>query len=587
MIFGKHINKYYLRFSWMLLLGVASLFAVDFFQLKIPELYGLIIDGLDPSTPGTLGMDTVLSVCTEMLGIIAIMVLGRFLWRIGFFGSAIRVETQMRDEMFDRCKDLSQQYYQVNKVGDLMSLFTNDLDTINECFGDGMLLFFDALLLGGMSLYKMATLNLTLMLFSLVPLFFMGMVGTIVGKYMQKKWEERQEAFSKLSDYAQETFSGIAVVKAFVSEFKELLRFRKLNRHNEEVNVQFTRASVLLEISVNLFVQSVICVILGYGGWLVYSGQLSVAQLIMFLSYFDAVIWPVMAVSNLIEMTSRGKASLNRIGKLIDRKPDVADRDGVQDPGPLHGEIEFRHLTFRYPDTDRAVLNDVSLHIRAGERIGVIGKTGCGKTTLVDLLLRIYNVPDGMLFLDGKDINTLPIHRVREDTAYVPQDNFLFSDTIGGNIAFSEGGQATPERIQRAAHIAALDDNLADFSDGYDTVLGERGVTISGGQKQRTSIARAVMKDAAILILDDSVSAVDTGTEKKIIERLREDRTGKTTLLIAHRVSTVEQMDKVLLLDDGRVVDFGTHQQLLERCEEYRTTVELQRLESEIGGMNA
>ena len=587
MIFGKHINKYYLRFSWMLLLGVASLFAVDFFQLKIPELYGLIIDGLDPSTPGTLGMDTVLSVCTEMLGIIAIMVLGRFLWRIGFFGSAIRVETQMRDEMFDRCKDLSQQYYQVNKVGDLMSLFTNDLDTINECFGDGMLLFFDALLLGGMSLYKMATLNLTLMLFSLVPLFFMGMVGTIVGKYMQKKWEERQEAFSKLSDYAQETFSGIAVVKAFVSEFKELLRFRKLNRHNEEVNVQFTRAAVLLEISVNLFVQSVICVILGYGGWLVYSGQLSVAQLIMFLSYFDAVIWPVMAVSNLIEMTSRGKASLNRIGKLIDRKPDVADRDCVQDPGPLHGEIEFRHLTFRYPDTDRAVLNDVSLHIRAGERIGVIGKTGCGKTTLVDLLLRIYNVPDGMLFLDGKDINTLPIHRVREDTAYVPQDNFLFSDTIGGNIAFSEGGQATPERIQRAAHIAALDDNLADFSDGYDTVLGERGVTISGGQKQRTSIARAVMKNAAILILDDSVSAVDTGTEKKIIERLREDRTGKTTLLIAHRVSTVEQMDKVLLLDDGRVVDFGTHQQLLERCEEYRTTVELQRLESEIGGMNA
>ena len=259
----------------------------------------------------------------------------------------------------------------------------------------------------------------------------------------------------------------------------------------------------------------------------------------------------------------------------------------MQDPGPLHGEIEFRHLTFRYPDTDRDVLNDVSLHIRAGERIGVIGKTGCGKTTLVDLLLRIYNVPDGTLFLDGKDINTLPIHRVREDTAYVPQDNFLFSDTIGGNIAFSEGGQATPERIQRAAHIAALDDNLADFSDGYDTVLGERGVTISGGQKQRTSIARAVMKDAAILILDDSVSAVDTGTEKKIIERLREDRNGKTTLLIAHRVSTVEQMDKVLLLDDGRVVDFGTHQQLLERCEKYRTTVELQRLESEIGGMNA
>ncbi|MBQ9993957.1 MAG: ABC transporter ATP-binding protein [Clostridia bacterium] len=587
MIFGKHINKYYLRYSWLLLLGVIALIAVDIYQLKVPELYGRLIDGLDPNTANIITKGNILDICYELLVIVVIMVVGRFLWRVGFFGSAIRVETDIRREMFDRCKDFSQQYYQVNKVGNLMSLFTNDLETINECFGDGTLMFFDALILGLMAVYKMYRLSPMLTLLALIPMVLLCAIGAIVGKAMQKKWEERQESFSRLSDYAQESFSGIAVIKAFVKELKELLEFRKLNKHNEKVNVAFTKVSVWLEVLVTLFVQSVICVILGYGGWLAYTGRFSVAQLIMFISYFNSIVWPVMAISYLIEMSSRGKASLGRISELLETRCDVVDRADVRDVDSIRGDIEFRGLTFSYPDEEREVLRDVSFSIKAGENVGIIGRTGSGKSTIVDLILRTYNVPDGTLFIDGHDVNTIPIKTVRDYCAYVPQDNFLFSDTIGRNIAFAFGGEADAESIERASNIAALSDNVEEFVDKYDTMLGERGVTISGGQKQRTSIARAVMKDAAILILDDSVSAVDTGTEKQIIGNLRSERVGKTTILIAHRVSTIEHMDKIIFIDDGEIVDVGKHDELCERCEAYRRTVEMQRLEDEIGGMNS
>ena len=259
-----------------------------------------------------------------------------------------------------------------------------------------------------------------------------------------------------------------------------------------------------------------------------------------------------MAISMLIEKTSRGKASLNRITELLDAPIDVADRPGVQELQNPQGSVEFRHLTFRYPDGEYDVLQDISFTIHPGESVGIVGKTGAGKTALVDLLLRTYNVPDGTLFVDGKDVNTLSIHSVRAACAYVPQDNFLFSDTIAHNIGFGVD-DASPEMIDHAASLADVRDNIVDFKDGYETVLGERGVTVSGGQKQRISIARALLKDAPILILDDSVSAVDTRTEKIILDNLKSSRANKTTLLIAHRISTVERLDKIIFLDDGKI----------------------------------
>lgn len=586
MIFGKHINKYYLKYSWILLIGITALIAVDIYQAKIPEIYSTIIDGFDPNVTDVVINKEILSdLCLDMLIIIAVLVLGRFLWRVCFFGSAIKVETEIRKKMFNHCKNLSQEFYQKNKVGNMMSLFTNDIETVNECFGDGVLMLFDAVALGIIAIIKMSKINVMLTLLALIPMVLMGVISVVVGKYMMQKWKLRQEAFSELSDYSQESFSGIAVIKAFVKESKELLAFRKVNKNNEHANVTFVKASVLLNVCVTLFVQSVICIILGVGGYFAYIGTFTSGDLIEFIGYFNLIIWPIMAVSRLIEMSSRGKASLGRISDLLNTPVDVKDGPNVRhDVTKLNGTIEFKNLTFRYPDADYNSLEDVSFKINAGENIGVIGKTGSGKTTLVDLILRTYNVSDDSIFIDGYDINTLPIKLVREHAAYVPQDNFLFSDTIERNIAFAFEGTAQKEDIIRVAQLADLHSNIEDFSEGYETMLGERGVTISGGQKQRTSIARALLKDAPILILDDSVSAVDTKTERKILDNLKQTRKGKTTILIAHRITTVQDLDKVLFIDDGKVVAFDTHDNLCKTCEDYKNMVDLQKLEDELGG---
>lgn len=589
MVFGKYVNKYYFKHFFALLLGVISLVAVDFFQLKIPEFYSFMVTGLNDGFVTIGGEDIVFDlnflldrICAPMIGTILIIALGRFLWRICMFGTAIKVETDLRERMFDHCKDLSHQYYQVNKVGNMMSLFTNDLSQINECFGDGTLMLVDALALTGMAIYKMQKLDRTLTLLAFVPMFLLFAVGAFVGKYMTKKWEERQEKYSQLSDFTQENFSGIAVIKAFVKEFKELWAFKKLNKENENINIEFTKISTLLHISVTFFVNSVICIILGYGGYLVYNGVFKVGDLIEFYGYFTSIVWPIMALSMLIDMTSRGKASLKRISELLDAKPDVHDTSLVEEVEHIRGDIEFKHLSFTYPDGDYEALEDISFKINAGENVGIIGKTGSGKTTLVDLILRVYNVPDNTLFIDGKDVNTIPIKRLRDFCAYVPQDNFLFSDTIENNIAFSRDASSSDE-VERAAKLSDVHENISEFPSKYATILGERGVTVSGGQKQRISIARALMKEASILILDDSVSAVDTKTEKVIIDNLRENRRGRTTILIAHRISTVEKMDKIIFVDDGKIRAVGAHEELIQSCPDYKLMVELQKLEEERG----
>ena len=590
MIFGKYINRYYLKHAPVLLLGILSLLTVDYIQLLIPELYRLVINGVNLGQVVVDGQTMAFTkevlfqhICLPMIYIVVLMVIGRFLWRVCFFGSAVRVAADLREQMFDHSRQLSQQYYQVNKVGNLMSLYTNDLDTIQECFGDGILMFFDASVLGILALVKMWRMDIKLTLLALIPAAVMFAIGTVMSQVMTKCWEERQQAFSDLSDFAQENFSGIAVIKAFVKELKELMAFRKLNKENEEINVTYTKIATLLEVLVTLFVESVICVILGYGGWLVYRGQFNAGQLVEYIGYFEAIVWPIMAISMLIEKTARGKASLNRITELLDASIDVADRDGVADLKNPRGGIEFRHLNFRYPDGEYDVLKDISFSITPGESVGIVGKTGAGKTALVDLLLRTYNVPDGTLFVDGQDVNTVSIHSVRNACAYVPQDNFLFSDTIAHNIGFGVD-DASREDIDRAAALADVRDNIVDFKDGYETVLGERGVTVSGGQKQRISIARALLKNAPILILDDSVSAVDTRTERIILDNLKTSRAGKTTLLIAHRISTVEQLDKIIFIEDGRVEAVGPHDELYRTCNEYRRMVDLQKLEDEVGG---
>ena len=593
MIFGKHINRYYLKYGYMLILGLAALTMVDFLQLSIPNLYQMVINGVsqgyvyEDGVRYVFDMDFLLDhICMPMVGIILCVVVGRFLWRVLFFGAAIRVETDLRNRMFDNCKNLSREYYQVNKVGNLMSLFTNDLDTVQECYGWGIMMFCDAILMGVLAVSKMWRMDPVMTILSLIPMGFLLASATVVGRYMMKKWDIRQQAFSNLSDFSQESYSGIAVIKAFVKEAVELMAFKKLNVENEKANMDHTKASVMMRVLVTLFVESVICVILGYGGYLVYQDKFNAGQLVEFIGYFSSIVWPIMAVSELIDMTSRGKASLERIGELLDAEVTVKDAPGAKPLQNVRGDIEFRNLSFQYPDGEFDALENISFTINAGENVGLVGKTGSGKTTLVDLILRTYNVPDGTLFIDGQDVNTVKIHDVRAACAYVPQDNFLFSDTIENNIAFGTG-KPNRDLIIRAAQLADVDSNIKEFQLGYETVLGERGVTVSGGQKQRISIARALMMEAPILILDDSVSAVDTKTEKTILENLHETRSGKTTILIAHRISTIEKMDKILFIDDGKLSAVGRHEDLYQTNAEYRKMVDLQKLEEEGGRHNA
>lgn len=593
MVFGKNVNRYYKKHGFVLFLGIAALLLVDYMQLKIPELYKYVINGVNTGFVEIGGERTAFTldflldkVCFPLIFVILSLVFGRFLWRVCFFGTAIKIEQDIRSRMFDHCKELSVQFYHTNKVGNLMSLFTNDLDTIQECFGGGVLMLFDALVLGSMALIKMLRMHPVLTVFSLIPMAFLFVAATMVGKYEMKKWEKRQEAFSALSDFSQESFSGISVIKAFVKEGKELWAFKALSKKNEEINVEFTKISAGFHVMIELFIGSVMCIILGYGGFVVHKGALNAGELIEFISYFDSIIWPIMAVSELIELKSRGKASLKRIDELLDAEIDVRDSEFVTETEKFRGDIEFKNLTFRYEGRDYDILKNVSFKINAGESVGIIGKTGSGKTTIVDLLLRTYNIPDGTVFIDGKDINRIPIKTVRKYSAYVPQDNFLFSDTIKSNIAFASDSDDI-EEVRKAAMMSDIDSNIQSFPKGYDTVLGEKGVTVSGGQKQRISIARAVMKEASVLILDDSVSAVDTATEKVIIDNLRENRKGKTTILIAHRISTVEKMDKIIFVEDGEILAVGSHSELLSSCPEYEKMVELQKLEEERGDDNA
>ncbi|MBR5220112.1 MAG: ABC transporter ATP-binding protein, partial [Clostridia bacterium] len=493
MLFGKHINRYYLRYLPWILVGLAALIVVDYMQLVLPEFYRTVVNGLiygtvhDGGTTAVFDMDYLLDeICLPMIAVILSLVVGRFLWRVCFRGMAVRMQTHLRGRMFDHCTTLSRSYYEKNKVGELMTLFTNDLETVQDCFGWGVLMFCDALFLGVMAIVKMGYMDVTLTLFTLIPMAFLLIIGAVMDHKLEERWDARQAAFSSLSDFSQETFSGIAVVKAFVRELSRQGAFARLNRRNEETNVAHTKLSTLLNILVTLFVESVICVILGYGGYLVYKGSFDAGQLVEFIGYFTSVVWPIMAVSQLIEMRSRGAASLKRIGALLEAEPEVRDADDVITPDTLTGEIRCEHLSFRYPEAAYDALSDLCFTIHAGEHVGIVGRTGSGKTTFVDLLLRTYNVPSGSLFVGGYDVNRIPIAAVRAHMAYVPQDNFLFSDTIAANIAFSVT-ETDDGKIREASVLSDIHDNIMGFSDGYETVLGERGVTVSGGQKQRIS----------------------------------------------------------------------------------------------------
>lgn len=586
MLFGKTVNRYYWRYWYFFLFGVIALVVVDIAQLEIPDISGMVIDQL---TNQTLTKELLVGYCKDLILIIVIMFLGRFFWRINVFTCGYRVENDLRQRMFAHMQTLDQTYFNENKTGAQMALYTNDLMMIRQCFSQSIIMVVDALFLGTLSFYKMFKLNWVLALVAASPLLLLAIGGVIVSKYMSKKWEERQKCYSDLSEFTQENFSGFSVIKSFVKETKELMAFNRINRQNEKKNVEFAKLSVAINVLVSLLINSILLIIGGVGAYLVYINKttgsvvFSIGDLNRYISYFGSLIWPMMALTQLISFTSQGRASLGRIDELLKRKPIVKDDIDVYQDAQLEGSIDFRNLTFTYPGLEDPTLKNISFKIEKGESVGLIGATGSGKTTIVDLLIRLYNVDRNTLFIDGYDIMTLPISKVRDLISFVPQENFLFSDTILNNLAFSKDDLAEDE-ARKYTKIAGVDGDIMEFPLRYQTILGERGVTLSGGQKQRISMARALIKNSKVLILDDSVSAVDTKTEAHILENLKQFHHDKTVIVIAHRISTIQHFDKIILLNDGRIEAIGNHDYLYENVKMYRDIVDLQKLEEQDEG---
>ncbi|MBR1660323.1 MAG: ABC transporter ATP-binding protein [Oscillospiraceae bacterium] len=562
------------------LIGLVMLFVVDYVNLFIPQLTGEVTDGL---AAHTMDAQAVLIAAGKIVLCGTLVAAGRFGWRWFIFGSARRVERSMRNQMFEKLETLSQRYYNVHKTGDLMSYFTNDLEAVRVAIGPEVVSAFDSTVLTLLVLWRMFTrVSVKLTLLTLIPMAVIAVGGYFFFELVEKRFSEMQRAFSKLSDHVQETISGERVLKAFVQEEREKEAFRAVNEAKRQTTLRVVRLEAaflpLLEFVVG--VTYVIAIV--YGGRLTMTGAMTLGKFVEFNAYIGSLVWPMIALGDSVTYISQGVASLKRIHAVFDERPDIADEDELDDVTALGGEITLDRVSFAHRPGEADALRDLTLKIPKGETLAVMGRTGAGKSTLVNLLCRAYDIDSGSICFDGHDIRRIPLHVLRENIAYVPQDNFLFSDTLRRNLAFGRP-EAGEGEIVAGAKDADLHDDVVNFPEGYDTVVGERGVTLSGGQKQRSSIARALLKDAPVLILDDALSAVDTDTEERILANLKRVRAGKTTVMIAHRVSTVQNADHILVLEQGRMAEYGTREELMAiPGGVFRTMAEKQQLERQL-----
>ena len=573
---------YYVRkYWWRYILGLAVLYGEEWVAAKIPRLSGELTDGL---TTGAFNIGGVWNIAIRLLGMGLVVTVGCFLWRVFLFGTGRKIEQDLRGRLFAHLETMSLSWYNEHKTGDLMALFTNDVRAIRGLMGMTVISSFDATVMLMLVLINMILfVNLKLTLITVIPLILILFSNVWFSKQMHRRFLVRQEAFAELTSQAQEAISGIRVIKGFVQERQELAAFAKANRNNHEKNIHVIRLTAFFLPLLDLLVGISLLLTLVYGGRMTIFGEISIGQFVAFSSYVMMLIWPMIAVGESVSGLSQGLASLRRVSTILEEKSNIVD-EGDPAITSLKGDIEFRDLTFRYPGTSEThpALEHVSIHVSEGETLAVFGRTGCGKTTMVNLLERLWDTDDpDMIRVDGHPLREIPLQVLHRDIAYVPQDSFLFSDTIRNNIAFGVD-KADNSEIIEAAKAADIHDNIMEFPKQYDTLLGERGVTISGGQKQRISIARALMKDAPVLILDDSLSAVDTDTEERILTRLKEIRRGRTTIIISHRISTIQHADHILVLEDGKPVEYGTHDELMVCSKVYSTIYENQQLEKQL-----
>ena len=559
------LRPYLLAYKWHYAIGIFVLLAVDLANLYIPQFIGEIIDGI---TAGKLDMAGVGGIIFKILITGLIIMAGRFGWRYFIIGASRGIEYRLRDDMFSHMETLSARYYNSHKTGDLMAYFTNDLQAVRMGTGMAVITVFDAVIMTVMVLVKMVVyVDFKLTLFAFIPLIFIAIGCYFYGIESKKRQVKRQDAFSYLSDKVQESIAGIRVVKAFAQEEEDFKQFEKACENSREKNLAVVKLRAVFGPTLDAVIGISVIVTLLAGGRMVLDGQVSIGQFVAFNSYIDMLVWPMIAAGDCINTFSQAAAAWGRIRTIFEEKPDIVDMvppenviendgmagrntdnlaEGIYDKIQIHGDIQLSHLSFTYPDGTKPVLSDVSIHVKQGEMLGILGRTGSGKSSLADLLLRVYDCENGMILLDDRPITDYPLAVLHRDISYVPQENFLFSDTLEENIAFGledriADNPAILDAVKQAAKDACIHDNIMGFPDEYKTMVGERGVTLSGGQKQRSSIARALLKDSAILILDDSLSAVDTDTEEQILENLMETRQGKTTKELDNRINTLNK----------------------------------------------
>jgi ATP-binding cassette subfamily B protein len=573
------LKEFFIEHKWKYIWGVFILILVDALQLVTPKILGRITDALGA---GTLSMDDIYLYIGVIILLALLVAVCRYIWRMLVIGSSRSLEYWLRNKLFSHLELMSPNFYNNHKTGDLMAHATNDINAVRMAFGIGIVMITDAFFLtSAIIIIMVATIDLRLTAAALLPLPVIAAIMIFFGKMVQNRFKNVQEAFSSLTDMVQESISGIRVVKSFVQEKTEITKFSTFNAAYVKRNMELIKVWGLMFPMVAFIGSLSFILALYYGGLLVIDDELSLGQFVTFVSYLGLLTWPMMALGWVINILQRGIASMKRLNEILDTAPEIFDGENVLELHDYKPSMEFKDLNFTYPGAAAPALSGINLSIREGKTLAIIGKTGSGKTTLVSLIMRLYNTKPGELLVDGMDINAIPLKELRKNIGYVPQDNFLFSVSIRDNIAFSDTSMDM-ERVYSAAKIAQVYDNIMDFPDKFETILGERGVTLSGGQKQRVSIARAIAKDPKIIILDDSLSAVDTKTEEQVLAGLKQVMSDKTAIIIAHRISTIKDADEIVVLDEGRIIEQGSHEELVKLNGLYNSIYEKQLLEEKI-----
>lgn len=564
------------------LLGILMLMFVAFLQLLPPKIIGYVVDEI---RLGTLTGETLVKWLLVLAGAALMMYIIRYYWRMMIFGSAILLARQLRERLFRHFTRMSPQFYQKRRVGDLMAHATNDLSAVQQTAGAGVLTLVDSLTTGSFVIAAMAiTINWKLTLIALIPMPIMAYLTSYYGKLLHNRFHFAQEAFSNLNDKAQESISGIKVIKTFGQEKEDIQDFVQLSDDVVQKNVHVAKVDSLFDPTISAIVGVSFFLSIIFGARFIVAGEMSIGDLIAFTAFLGLLVWPMLAFGWLFNIVERGRASYDRIRALLAEPVDIDDAEHALDV-KAQGDLEVNIQEFKFPDDDRAALYDVRFTIKRGETLGIVGKTGSGKTAILKLLLREFEGYKGFITYGGHPINEYKKERLRSAIGYVPQDHFLFSTTVAGNIAFANTS-ASEEDIFEAAKLAHIHEDILKFTNSYETIVGERGVSLSGGQKQRISIARALMMKPELLILDDSLSAVDAKTEEAILESLKATRTDETTIITAHRLSAIQHAHLILVLHEGTIVENGSHEKLMEQKGRYYEMYQLQQLEAlvEMGG---